>query len=94
MDAIKDFLSPEVIWFLIGLVLLVLELLLPGLIVGFFGINAVNLRIAEQYLNEFGKLAQVNNSMIIPTNLADIAGVIQAATSVIKDQTPAAPAAC
>ena len=43
----------------------------------------MNLRIAEQYLNEFGKLAQTNNSMIIPTNLADIAGIIEAATSVI-----------
>jgi len=54
------------------------------------GINAVNLRIAQQYLDEFGKLAKTNNSMIIPTNLADIAGMIQAATSVIKDQTPVA----
>ena len=51
------------------------------------GINAVNLRIAEQYLNEFGKLAKTNNSIIIPTNLADIAGVIKAAASVIKDQS-------
>ncbi|MBN2271443.1 MAG: paraslipin [Sedimentisphaerales bacterium] len=50
------------------------------------GVNAVNLRIAEQYLDEFGKLAKTNNSIIIPTNLADIAGVIKAATSVIKDQ--------
>lgn len=53
------------------------------------GINAVNLRIAQQYLDEFGKLAKTNNSMIIPTNLADIAGVIKAATSVIKDQATA-----
>ena len=52
------------------------------------GVNAVNLRIAEQYLDEFGKLAKTNNSIIIPTNLADIAGVIKAATSVIKDQIP------
>ena len=51
------------------------------------GVNAVNLRIAEQYLDEFGKLAKTNNSIIIPTNLADIAGVIKAATSVIKDQS-------
>jgi regulator of protease activity HflC (stomatin/prohibitin superfamily) len=50
------------------------------------GINAVNLRIAQQYLDEFGKLAKTNNSMIIPTNLADIAGVIKAATSVIEDK--------
>jgi regulator of protease activity HflC (stomatin/prohibitin superfamily) len=51
------------------------------------GIHAVNLRVAEQYLGEFGKLAKTNNSIIIPTNLADIAGVIKAATSVIKDQS-------
>lgn len=54
------------------------------------GINAVNLRIAQQYLDEFGKLAKTNNSIIIPTNLADIAGVIKAATSVIRDQTQVA----
>jgi regulator of protease activity HflC (stomatin/prohibitin superfamily) len=51
------------------------------------GINAVNLRIAQQYLDEFGKLAKTNNSMIIPTNLADIAGVLQSAMSVIHPQS-------
>jgi regulator of protease activity HflC (stomatin/prohibitin superfamily) len=50
------------------------------------GTNAVNLRIAEQYLNEFGKLAKTNNSIIIPSNLSDIAGMIKAAASVIKEQ--------
>ena len=48
------------------------------------GSSAVNLRIAEQYINEFGKLAQTNNSMIIPTDLADIAGVIKTATAVLQ----------
>ena len=48
------------------------------------GVNAVNLRIAEQYLDEFGKLAKTNNSIIIPSNLSDIAGMIKAASSVIK----------
>ena len=48
------------------------------------GVQAVNLRIAEQYLNEFGKLAQTNNSMIIPSDLADIAGMVKAASSVIQ----------
>jgi regulator of protease activity HflC (stomatin/prohibitin superfamily) len=51
------------------------------------GINAVNLRIAEQYLNEFGKLAKTNNSIIIPSNLSDIAGMIKSAVAVLKDQT-------
>jgi regulator of protease activity HflC (stomatin/prohibitin superfamily) len=57
------------------------------------GVNAVNLRIAEQYLNEFGKLAKTNNSIIIPSNLSDIAGMIKAAASVIKDKTETAPQA-
>ncbi len=39
------------------------------------GRDAVNLRIAEQYLDEFGKLAKTNNTMIIPSDLADIAGM-------------------
>jgi membrane protein implicated in regulation of membrane protease activity len=40
MDTIRDFLRPEVVWFLVGLFLLVLELSLPGLIIGFFGVGA------------------------------------------------------
>ena len=40
MDAIKDFLKPELIWFLVGLVLLVFEFIMPGLIIGFFGVGA------------------------------------------------------
>jgi regulator of protease activity HflC (stomatin/prohibitin superfamily) len=55
------------------------------------GMNAVNLRIAEQYLTEFGKLAKTNNSMIVPADLSDIAGVISSITSVLnktKVETP------
>lgn len=48
------------------------------------GLNAVNLRIAEQYLTEFGKLAKTNNTMIVPADLSDIAGVISSVTSVIS----------
>ncbi|MEO9003233.1 MAG: SPFH domain-containing protein [Ginsengibacter sp.] len=47
------------------------------------GLSAVNLRIAEQYLTEFGKLAKTNNTMIVPADLSDIAGVISSVTSVI-----------
>lgn len=48
------------------------------------GIDAVNLRIAEQYLSEFGKLAKENNTMIIPSDLADVSGIVSAVTSVMK----------
>lgn len=42
------------------------------------GLDAVNLRIAEQYLGEFGKLAQKNNTLIIPSNLSDVGGMVAA----------------
>ncbi len=51
------------------------------------GMNAVNLRVAEQYLGEFGKLAKTNNTLIIPSNLSDISGMIATAMEVIKDKT-------
>jgi len=54
------------------------------------GSEAVKLRVAEQYLNEFGKLAQTNNTMIIPTNLSDIAGMIKTATAVFSQNKPSA----
>ncbi|MGH2270207.1 SPFH domain-containing protein [Anaerohalosphaeraceae bacterium U12dextr] len=54
------------------------------------GAEAVKLRVAEQYLNEFGKLAQTNNTMIIPTNLSDIAGMIKTATAVFSQNKPSA----
>jgi len=40
MDTIKEFLKPELIWFLIGLLLLIMEFALPGLIIFFFGVGA------------------------------------------------------
>jgi regulator of protease activity HflC (stomatin/prohibitin superfamily) len=49
------------------------------------GLNAVNLRIAEQYLTEFGKLAKLNNTMILPSNLTDVAGIVATATSVFNE---------
>jgi regulator of protease activity HflC (stomatin/prohibitin superfamily) len=49
------------------------------------GSQAVNLRVAEQYIKEFGNLAKVNNTMIIPQSLSDISGWIATATSVIEN---------
>jgi regulator of protease activity HflC (stomatin/prohibitin superfamily) len=47
------------------------------------GEDAVNLRVAEQYIKEFGNLAKQNNTVIIPSNLSDIGGMVAAATSLI-----------
>lgn len=55
------------------------------------GEKAISLRIAEQYLTEFGKLAQVNNTMIIPSNLSDLSSMISAATTVLKGTSQKEP---
>ncbi len=49
------------------------------------GMDAVNLRVAEQYIKEFGNLAKTNNSLIIPSNLSDMAGMIASAMTVIRE---------
>ncbi|WP_376692596.1 SPFH domain-containing protein [Wenzhouxiangella sp. EGI_FJ10409] len=40
------------------------------------GSEAVSLRIAEQYVGEFGKLAKETNTLILPAELSDIGGVV------------------
>lgn len=41
MDSIRDFLKPEYIWAMIGVMLLIMEVFMPGLIVFFFGVGAL-----------------------------------------------------
>jgi regulator of protease activity HflC (stomatin/prohibitin superfamily) len=40
------------------------------------GREAVNLRVAEQWVKEFGKLAKTNNTMIVPAQLGDVATMV------------------
>jgi regulator of protease activity HflC (stomatin/prohibitin superfamily) len=49
------------------------------------GLNAVNLRVAEQYLGAFGNLAKENNTLILPSNLSDIGSIVATATSVFNE---------
>ncbi|MFA5256566.1 MAG: band-7 C-terminal domain-containing protein [Opitutales bacterium] len=48
------------------------------------GAEAVNLRVAEQYVREFGNLAKINNTMIIPANLSDISSVVATAMKTLS----------
>ena len=48
------------------------------------GLSAINLRLAEQYIGEFGKIAKTANTMVLPTDMANIAGFIKTATTVVK----------
>jgi regulator of protease activity HflC (stomatin/prohibitin superfamily) len=49
------------------------------------GATAANLRVAEKYIAEFGNLARTNNTMIIPANMGDIAGIVGTAMSVLNE---------
>lgn len=51
---------------------------LPG------GDTAVNLRVAEQYVEAFAQLARTNNTMIVPANLGDVAGLIATAMKTVQ----------
>ena len=50
------------------------------------GSDAVNLKVAEQYVAAFSNLAKTNNSIIVPANLGDISGLIASAMTVVKSQ--------
>lgn len=50
------------------------------------GMEAVNLRVAEQYVDAFGKLAKTNNTLVVPANMADLSSLIAAAMTVVKSQ--------
>lgn len=50
------------------------------------GADAVNLKVAEQYVAAFSNLAKTNNSIIVPANLSDIGSLIAGAMQVINAQ--------
>ncbi|MEK7881019.1 MAG: stomatin-like protein [Deltaproteobacteria bacterium] len=48
------------------------------------GMEAVQLRVAEKFVGEFGNLARTTNTLILPANLGDISSLIATAMTVIK----------
>ena len=50
------------------------------------GESAVNLKVAEQYVDAFGNLAKTGNTLVIPANLADMSGMIATALQVVRQQ--------
>jgi len=52
------------------------------------GLQAANLKVAELYIGAFGNLAKTNNTMIVPSNLSDVASVVASAMTVL-DRTRA-----
>ncbi len=56
------------------------------------GNEALQLRVAQQYIDEFGNLAKTANTLVVPANLADLSSMISLATTIAKDK-PAQPGA-
>jgi len=57
------------------------------------GQQAANLKVAELYIGALGNLAKTNNTMIVPTNLSDVASVVASAMTVLdKTRGGAKPA--
>ena len=50
------------------------------------GESAMKLRVAEDYLEQFGNIAKEGNTLVVPANLADISSMISLATSIIKKE--------
>jgi regulator of protease activity HflC (stomatin/prohibitin superfamily) len=48
------------------------------------GQSAMQLRVAENYLEQFGNIAKQGNTLVVPANLADIASMISLATNIVK----------
>ena len=55
------------------------------------GLDAVNLKVAERYVEAFSKLAKTNNSLIVPGDVGNLGGMIASAMQIVKSQsrTPA-----
>jgi regulator of protease activity HflC (stomatin/prohibitin superfamily) len=52
------------------------------------GYEAMQLRLAEQYIKEFGNLAKTGNSMIVPADLSDVTSMLQMAMRAVKPNVP------
>jgi hypothetical protein len=48
------------------------------------GMEAVQLRVAEKFVEQFGQVAKQGTTMILPANFADLSSMIATAMSVVK----------
>ncbi|WP_295363349.1 SPFH domain-containing protein [uncultured Succinivibrio sp.] len=55
------------------------------------GNTAVNLKVAEQYIEAFSNLAKTNNTLIVPNNLSDVSGMVSSVMKIVQS-TSQAPA--
>lgn len=51
------------------------------------GMNAVNLQVAEKYVEAFSKLAKEGNTLVVPANLGDLSTLVTSAMTMVKTST-------
>ena len=56
------------------------------------GQEAVQLRVAEEYIAKFGELAKTNNTLILPASVSDVGAMIAVAMNAMRQTAPSAPA--
>ena len=54
------------------------------------GIEAMQLRIGEEYVRQFGKMAKASTTLVVPSQLSDLAAVVSMATSIVRKPPGAA----
>ncbi len=52
------------------------------------GLEAVNLQVAEKYVEAFGNIAQKSSTLLLPANLADISSMVASAMAIVKPEFP------
>jgi regulator of protease activity HflC (stomatin/prohibitin superfamily) len=52
------------------------------------GLQAVQLRVAEAYIAQFGNLAKQSTTLIIPSTLSDLSGMVASAMNIIRSSGP------
>ena len=48
------------------------------------GNTAINLKVAEQYIDAFSNLAKTNNTLIVPSNLSDVSGMVGSVMKIVQ----------
>lgn len=48
------------------------------------GNTAINLKVAEQYIDAFSNLAKINNTLIVPSNLSDVSGMVGSVMKIVQ----------
>jgi len=55
------------------------------------GIEAMQLRVGEEYVRQFGKMAKESTTLVVPANLSDLASVVTMATSIVRKSPSVQP---